>query len=339
MALALLELTLTAKGDVLRQLVVVTIEQAAMRTHLLPSGAVNRVRLFTLIDGSLPGVPSNVHAHLESAALSGLDQLARIHGTKAVDKLGPSVVLWRNGHLQDLQSHSLAWSLAEWLARPGRVDDDVVLEIVTAFTATRDITNSDLVALFSRLRDDLAASMRHRIVATPEADRATEESSSSARASISALSPGEKIVLEAAIVRESLAEQWPSAAQVNAKLDPGSRSGKCRASQWRRDGRLLGVYVTSPAPSYRYPTWQFHLDGHVVDQVAEILSVLRDSGLFEQEPEGLHRTTGWGEVEWFLSPHVLLDGDPPAVVLATEPARVLRAAHEEFEGGAGWLSR
>jgi len=38
-----------------------------------------------------------------------------------------------------------------------------------------------------------------------------------------------------------------------------------------------------------------------------------------------------GEVEWFLSPHVLLGSAPPAEVLGSDPARVLRAACIEFK--------
>lgn len=59
--------------------------------------------------------------------------------------------------------------------------------------------------------------------------------------------------------------------------------------------------------------------------------MLRDFGPFQREPDGLRRTTGWGEVEWFLSPNVLLDGASPATILACSPGRVLRAAQVEFD--------
>ncbi|PII15855.1 hypothetical protein CR920_08625 [Stenotrophomonas indicatrix] len=65
--------------------------------------------------------------------------------------------------------------------------------------------------------------------------------------------------------------------------------------------------------------------------MAEILRILREFGPFQQEPAGLRRTTGWGEAEWFLSPHALLEGVPPAAVLSATPARVLRAALIEFQ--------
>jgi predicted phosphodiesterase len=141
----------------------------------------------------------------------------------------------------------------------------------------------------------------------------------------------QQILHEAAARREELAARWPGATQVSARL--GLRPGGIddRVSWLRRKGQLLGVYVAHPMPSYRYPTWQFRPDGRPVDHLAEILKVLRDFGPFQREPDGLRRTTGWGEVEWFLSPHVLLDGASPATILASFPGRVLRAALVEFE--------
>ncbi|WP_234412670.1 hypothetical protein [Stenotrophomonas sp. SAU14A_NAIMI4_8] len=68
--------------------------------------------------------------------------------------------------------------------------------------------------------------------------------------------------------------------------------------------------------------------------MTEILQVLRDHGPFEREVDGLRRTTGWGEAEWFLSSNVLLDDAAPADVLATDPVRVLQAARTEFASQA-----
>lgn len=76
-----------------------------------------------------------------------------------------------------------------------------------------------------------------------------------------------------------------------------------------------------PLPSYRYPSWQFRSDGQPVDHLAELLGVLRDFGPFQRESGGLRRSTGWGEVEWFRSPHALLDGATPAAMLTTDPTR------------------
>ncbi|EJP77624.1 hypothetical protein [Stenotrophomonas muris] len=57
---------------------------------------------------------------------------------------------------------------------------------------------------------------------------------------------------------------------------------------------------------------------------------LRGDRRFACEPDGLRRSTGWGEVEWLLSPHALLDGAAPAEVLVSDSASVLKAARAEF---------
>ncbi|MBK0053066.1 hypothetical protein IAE41_02255 [Stenotrophomonas sp. S39] len=148
------------------------------------------------------------------------------------------------------------------------------------------------------------------------------------------LTPAQQIALDACSKREALAEEWPSADQVSATLGPQPGRGGLLATELRRAGKLLAVYVEVPEPSYRFPTWQFRPDGQPIEQLAEILTVLRGALPFLCEPDGLRRTTGWGEVEWFLSPHVLLDGDVPASTLGTDPVRVLHAARTEFETGA-----
>ncbi|WP_323145434.1 metallophosphoesterase [Stenotrophomonas maltophilia] len=149
---------------------------------------------------------------------------------------------------------------------------------------------------------------------------------------IGATLPGQQILQDAAHMREALASQWLGAAEVGALLSGEGSSGSDRVSRLRRNGQLLAVYVTSPIAGYRYPTWQFRADGQSVDCLSEILKVLRDYGPFHRESDGLRRTTGWGEVEWFMSPHVLLDGASPSSMLATHPARVLHAAGVEFQG-------
>ncbi|EOW2135788.1 hypothetical protein N5C16_03200 [Stenotrophomonas sp. GD03908] len=144
------------------------------------------------------------------------------------------------------------------------------------------------------------------------------------------LTPAQRIRRDAATARQTLAAQWPSAAQVGHMLDSHAPNGSELVGQLRRAGKLLGVYVTQSSPGYRYPTWQFHANGQPVAHLAEILEVLREFGPFEHESGGLGRTTGWGEVEWFLTPHAMLDGATPAEMLATDPCRILRAACVEF---------
>lgn len=144
------------------------------------------------------------------------------------------------------------------------------------------------------------------------------------------LAPAAQMLRYAAIEREALAAQWLSAAEVAAGLGLPVATGSYRVSQLRRTGCLLAVYVANPAASYRYPTWQFDANGQPADHLAEILMTLRGDSRFEREPDGLRRTTGWGEVEWLLSPHVLLDGAAPAVILAIDSSSVLAAARAEF---------
>ncbi|WP_235650950.1 hypothetical protein [Stenotrophomonas maltophilia] len=139
------------------------------------------------------------------------------------------------------------------------------------------------------------------------------------------------ILQDAADRRMALAVHWLSATQINAKLGELSLSGRCTASRLRRDGELLGAYVMQPAPGYRYPPWQLSSDGWPVDFLWEILKVLRSDGPFSCKQGDLHRSTGWGEIEWFLSGHALLDGISPAMALGIDPALVLRAARIEFE--------
>lgn len=146
--------------------------------------------------------------------------------------------------------------------------------------------------------------------------------------------PAQRIFRDAATARQALASQWMSAAQVSQGLGSHAPHGSHLVSQLRRAGKLLGVYVTHPSPSYRYPAWQFLPSGQPVGHLTEVLALLREFGPFERELGGLRRSTYWGEVEWFLSPHAMLDGATPSQILATDPCRVLRAAYVEFQGEA-----
>lgn len=58
---------------------------------------------------------------------------------------------------------------------------------------------------------------------------------------------------------------------------------------------------------------------------------MRELGPFQRELSDLRRTTGWGKVECFLSPHTLLDDAPPAELLIAAPLRVLHTAHLELQ--------
>lgn len=144
--------------------------------------------------------------------------------------------------------------------------------------------------------------------------------------------PAKVILLDAAALRLELSNEWLGAADVVVKMGAQSGRGSHYVSELRRNGHLLGVYVAHPVPGYRYPPWQFHADGRPIDQLAETLAVLRDFGPFERESDGMRRTTGWGELEWFLSAHRLLNDISPATMLTVDPDRVLHAARTEFGG-------
>jgi hypothetical protein len=94
---------------------------------------------------------------------------------------------------------------------------------------------------------------------------------------------------------------------------------------FRKAGEFLAVWLPSDQ-RFLYPTWQFDERGNPIPEVAALLTLLRS-------PNGMgigFPTTGWGEVEWFISYHALLDGQSPAQVLVSDPARVLAIAKEEF---------
>lgn len=127
--------------------------------------------------------------------------------------------------------------------------------------------------------------------------------------------------------RLAVAQAWPTAAEVSRQLGSTAGNGSHRANQLRREGQLLGVWLPSEQ-AYRFPVWQFGADERPVPVLTEILSLLRGAGGMDAQDR---LTSGWGEVEWFLTPHALLDGASPAEVLAQDPARVLAVAQEEFQ--------
>ena len=131
------------------------------------------------------------------------------------------------------------------------------------------------------------------------------------------------ILAMAAARRTELSRNWATAED----LGEG-------ATEMRKSGQLLGVYLTDPQPHYRFPAWQFQQDGWPVAHFSEMLRIMRDHGGYLDK----HRSpTGWSEVEWFLTPHVLLNGECPAEVLAHDPQAVVEAARMGFieDGNAG----
>ena len=64
-----------------------------------------------------------------------------------------------------------------------------------------------------------------------------------------------------------------------------------------------------------------------MERVAEILRLLRGEGGMAGE-DGW--SSGWEEVEWFLVPHVLLDGRSPAELLIENTELVPEVATRQF---------
>ncbi len=131
----------------------------------------------------------------------------------------------------------------------------------------------------------------------------------------------------AAAKRAELSSDWPTAAQVSRAMGSSAADPSELATQLRRNGQLLGVYIVESTQHYRFPSWQFQPDGQPVKHFTEILAIIREYGIRLGE-KGL--TSGWGEVEWFLSHHVLLGGDRPCDLLRENSGAVLEAARDEF---------
>lgn len=131
----------------------------------------------------------------------------------------------------------------------------------------------------------------------------------------------QELLAAAATRRLEISKQWPTVEEVKG-LHPSIKN----VAFLVKERQLLAVYCEGEG-RYKFPKWQFDVDGQPSPYLKSILTVLRDLGPFA-EVDG--RTTGWGEVEWFLSRHALLDGLPPSEMLSLDPLRVLSAAQEEF---------
>lgn len=199
---------------------------------------------------------------------------------------------WHAGAFRRLASDSLTESF-EVMVRNGS-EDDVLVEVSDAVSAAHRA-----IARFAPELLDAPAPLEREI---------SLEEASAAR-------------------RIELARDWPTAVEVSRRMGSTAGNGSQLATRLRREGALLGVYMTGPTHHYRFPIWQFRPDGQPIPQMREILAILRDHGPFLDTDR---RTTGWSEVAWFMGGHALLDGQAPLEVLATEPERVVEAARIEF---------
>lgn len=312
MALAYLELTEIAAGSVLQRSGVSTAEQLVGSEPMLPD-AINRIRVFAQAHESTGGAPGTTMVNLYLAALRSLDPLERLvarnrqSGTSY--RHAPLFALWSmHAPLKELHNQSLADAFE--MLRGGGIENDCVL--VELDDPAPDAIRAAKQTI-ARYYDSFQAAL-----STPQpvlkSSRATNADA--------------RVDEAPARRRAELASTWPTAAEVSRKLGSSADNASHLASSLRRDGRLLGVYLPIPSPSYRYPSWQFGDDGLPIRLIPEILAVLREKGPFKMDDH--RRTSGWGEVEWFRSRHALLNGERPADVLATDPGAVLRAAQIEF---------
>jgi hypothetical protein len=208
-----------------------------------------------------------------------------------------------------LRGRDFAENFSTWLRTADA--DETLVEVPADDPASIAVAIRDLRTYLGRLRESLAG----------EADAATDP------ARVAAAAPVQRPLDGAAAHRQALSRDWPTAADVSRQLGSTAENASHRANQLRRDGQLLGVWLP-PEQAYRFPAWQFGADGLPVPQLAELLALLRGPGGMAVPDR---RTSGWGEVEWFLTPHALLDGASPAEVLASDPAHVLAVAQDEFQ--------
>lgn len=115
--------------------------------------------------------------------------------------------------------------------------------------------------------------------------------------------------------RTEIAETFLTEHDVLARLDIDPTTLESN----RQTRKLLAVWVP-PSKSYLYPPYQFDQHG-LIGEMEIILRLVRP---------WMTNDTGWGEVEWFLTPHTLLDARSPAEILPVEPAKVLEVARREF---------
>lgn len=129
--------------------------------------------------------------------------------------------------------------------------------------------------------------------------------------------PPEDLARAAAARRSELAQTYLTGQTVQVLLGIDAAT----LTAWREDKRLLGVWH-EPIKAWLYPDFQF--DGNeLVKQMPRLLTV------YDRYYSHIWENT-WSIVEWFLSPHILLDGCRPMDMMATNPQRVLRVAQVEF---------
>lgn len=277
------------------------------------------IRAFTraLPGNRLSDGPLSQIATLQSALLRAVNSLA--HG------------FMRDSPLEHYHRY-FALDLDRYALRPmagqGLRDNvDVWLRNLPSHEALVEVKDLDQAAIESTLRELRENIERLQRSYSEAISKMADSNAQLEGASKEITSTMEKPSQTAAKRRADMASRWLTAAQVSEQLGSSAENGSQAATQRRKVGAILGVWVPSER-AYRYPNWQFKLDGQPVWQMAEILRLLRENGGMAKTER---RTSGWSETEWFLTPHVLLDDRPPAEMLIAEPDRVLKAARTQFE--------
>ena len=128
---------------------------------------------------------------------------------------------------------------------------------------------------------------------------------------------GDSLGAMAATYRAARAQKYLSSQTAQAVLGIDSTM----LTAWRKERRLLAVWHR-PANDWLYPDFQFE-DGSLIKEVPDLLAV------YESYYSHVWSNT-WSIVEWYMSPHLLLDGARPAEVLAKDPQKVIAVARAEF---------
>lgn len=121
----------------------------------------------------------------------------------------------------------------------------------------------------------------------------------------------------AAVRRTELAQSYLTgqAAQLLLGIDADT------LTTWRENKQLLGVWH-DPIKAWLYPDFQFN-GKELVKQMPVLLAA------YDRYYNHVWENT-WSIVEWFLTPHTLLNGSRPMDILTTSPERVLKVAQTEF---------
>lgn len=276
---------------------------------LLEDALLRPIRAFSITEHRSPrGAPMAEIVMLQSAALHVLRSLLRGREQGVPEPRRVSVYYtWspRRPAPRQLLGRNFAENLDTWLRTAGA--GEAFVEVPGVGPATIEEIVREMRTSLMQLQQSVGVEPEHAD-RTPPRRQAVPRDSAAER-------------------RRALAQAWLTAAEVSRQLGSTAENASHRANQLRRDGQLLGVWLPSEQ-AYRFPLWQLDANGAPVSPLAELLTLLRGPGGMGTQQR---LTSGWGEVEWFLTPHALLDGASPAEILPDDPARVLAAAQEEFQ--------